>query len=82
MTRENFPTDGSLAVRRPEVAVVLDAESGLECPVAEVIGSDIDRLIQLRMEVKTSIQEGRAKYLCAECFVPVEFRRNLTHLAQ
>ena len=62
--------------------MVLDAESGLECPVAEVIGSDIDRLIQLRMEVKTSIQEGRAKYLCAECFVPVEFRRNLTHLAQ
>lgn len=71
MTREDLPIDGSLAVRRPEVAAVLDAESGLEYPVAQVIGSDIDRLIQLRMAVKTSIQQDRAKYLCSECFVPV-----------
>ena len=35
------------------------------------MGSDFDRLMQLRMVVKTSILEDRAKYLCAECFIPV-----------
>lgn len=61
----------SLAVARPEVAVVLDAQTGQEHSATEVIGSDFDRLMQLRMEVKTSILEDKAKYLCAECFVPV-----------
>lgn len=71
MRRDDLPTAESLSVPRPEVALVLDAGTGLEHRTAAVIGSDFDRLMQLRMEVKTSIQEDRAKYLCAECFVPV-----------
>ncbi len=66
-----MPAGEALAVAHPEVAIVLDAETGLEQSTVNVIGSDFDRLMRLRMEVKTRILEDRAKYLCAECFVPV-----------
>jgi hypothetical protein len=36
--------------------VVLDAQAGHEHSVAEVIGADFDRLMQLRLEVKARIQ--------------------------
>lgn len=62
---ENF------SVERPEVGVVLESETGQELPVARVIGTDFAQLMQLRLEVKTSNQEDRAKYLCPECFVPL-----------
>lgn len=68
---DGLTAGGNLAVEQPEIRVVLDTVSGFECPVGEVIGHDRDRLMQLRLEVKTSNQEDRAKYLCAECFVPV-----------
>lgn len=71
MRRDELLQLESLAVARPEVALVLDAATGHEHSAADVIGSDFDRLMQLRMEVKTCILEDKAKYLCAECFVPV-----------
>lgn len=67
----NLQEDANLSVKRPEVAVVLDSETGEELAVGTVIGSDFERLMQLRLEVKTRIQEDQAKYLCAQCFVPV-----------
>lgn len=61
----------TFSVRRPEVGMVLDSSTGEELRVQDVIGSDYDRLIQLRMEVRTSIQLGEPHYLCAECFTSV-----------
>ena len=51
--------------------MVLESATGRELPVAHVIGSDFAQLMQLRLEVKISNQEDRAKYLCPECFVPL-----------
>lgn len=68
------------SVRRPEVGVVLESSTGKELRVQEVIGSDYPRLMQLRMEVKTSVQLGEPLYLCAECFSPVYLcRRQVTN---
>lgn len=68
------------SVRRPEVGVVLVSSTGEELRVQDVIGSDYGRLLQLRMEVKTSIQLGEPLYLCAECFSPVYLcRRQVTN---
>lgn len=61
----------SLAVARPEVSTILESASGLEYSVQNVIGSDYNLLLQLRLSVKTSILEGEPQYLCAECFTPV-----------
>jgi hypothetical protein len=63
--------DASFSVKRPEVARVLESASGEEAAVGRVIGDDYERLIQLRMAVKTGIKEGEPLYLCAECFTPV-----------
>jgi hypothetical protein len=41
-------------VKRPEVARVLESASGEEVAVGHVIGNDYERLIQLRIAVKTS----------------------------
>lgn len=65
------PANENLSVVRPEIAKVLVSASGIEQPVAEVLGRDYERLMQLRTEVKASIQDGRPAYLCAECFTPV-----------
>jgi hypothetical protein len=59
------------SVERPEVARVLESATGDELAVGQVIGSDYERLIQLRLAVKTRIKEGEPLYLCAECFTPV-----------
>ncbi len=64
-------TQSTYWVKRPEIAVVLDSFSGNVLPVQEVIGTDFGRLMQLRLEVQTSIHSGEPKYLCAECFQPV-----------
>ncbi|MGQ3085349.1 MAG: DUF6035 family protein [Hydrogenophaga sp.] len=61
----------TLSVQRPEVSVVIDSTTGEELRVQEVIGSDYEQLLQLRMEVATSIKLSLPLYLCAECFTPV-----------
>lgn len=61
----------NLSVVHPEIASVLDSLKGLEQPVSEVLGHDYERLMQLRLEVKSSIHEGTPRYLCAECFTSV-----------
>jgi hypothetical protein len=71
----------SLAVRRPAVAKVLESASGVERDAQDVIGSDTDRLMQMRLSVRTSVLEGEPQYLCAECFTPVYLccRRSTRH---
>lgn len=69
-TGESDGPNGSFSVRRPEIAVVLDSDTGEELPVHLVIGNDFGGVMQLRLEVKTRIKD-RPLYLCAECFVPV-----------
>jgi hypothetical protein len=61
----------SLAARQLTVAKVLESVSGLELDAQDVIGSDTDRLMQMRLSVRTSVLEGEPLYLCAECFTPV-----------
>jgi competence CoiA-like predicted nuclease len=61
----------SLSVVCPEIASVLDSATGIERPVSEVLGNDYERLMQLRLEVKSAIHEGMPRYLCSECFTPV-----------
>jgi len=61
----------SLAARQLAVAKVLESVSGLELDAQDVIGSDTDRLMQMRLSVRTSVLEGEPLYLCAECFTPV-----------
>lgn len=61
----------SLSVVRPEIESVLDSATGIEQPVSQVLGHDYERLMQLRLEVKSAIHEGMPRYLCSECFIPV-----------
>jgi Family of unknown function (DUF6035) len=61
----------SLTVIRPSIDTVLESSSGIELPVVRVLGSDYERLMRLRMAVKTALSEGQPMYLCAECFTPV-----------
>ncbi|WP_313569971.1 DUF6035 family protein [Comamonas terrigena] len=69
--RAGFDVGPSLAVDDPKVAFVLDTATGQELRAQDLIGSDMARAIELRFEIKKSIQEDRAKYLCSECFAPV-----------
>jgi len=71
MQRDELLPGESFAVVDPEIPVVLEAATGKEFPSPTVIGDDYARVMQLRMEVATSNQEDRARYLCPECFVPL-----------
>lgn len=78
MQESQFPSP-SLTVRRPQVQVVLESTTGLERHVEDVIGTEFDKLMELRLAVKTSIKQGEPRYLCAECFTPVYLcRRRVT----
>lgn len=66
-----IPPSQSLAVIHPAIDTVLEFSSGMELLVMQVLGSDYERLMRLRMEVRTAILEGQPMYLCAECFTPV-----------
>lgn len=70
MQQDDFMLE-TYAVTDPEIPVVLEAATGTEFPVAEVIGDDFARVMRLRMDVATSNQNDRAMYLCPECFVPL-----------
>jgi hypothetical protein len=61
----------SLAVLKPEILSVMDKKSGKHYPIAEIVGSDYDRVVQLRMDIITANKTGRALYICSECHVPV-----------
>lgn len=61
----------NFGVSNPAIRRVLDAESGGEVDVDELLGTDEASVMELRFDVKKAILDDRAKYLCPECFVPV-----------
>lgn len=60
-----------LWVEKPEVKEVLDADTGRHLGVADVMGTDYVRLVQLRMEVRARIHKGDPLYRCSLCGVAV-----------
>lgn len=62
---------GILAVEHPEVAEVMEIASGDHLDHREVIGSDYEKAIQLRMALRTDIKRGTPRYACTLCGVPI-----------
>lgn len=60
-----------LWVEKPEVKEVLDMESGRHVTVAAVMGTDYERLMQLRMDVRTRVRKEDPLYRCSLCGVAV-----------
>lgn len=60
-----------LWVEKPEVKEVQETETGRHLPVAAVIGSDYERLIQLRMNVRSQVRNEDPLYRCSLCNVAV-----------
>lgn len=58
-------------VEDPEIEEVQDMDSGLLLPVQDVIGSDWDRLVRLRMELAEKGGEHEDKFTCPVCGVGV-----------
>lgn len=61
----------SLAVLRPEIKEVMSVETGNHLKVETVIGSNYAELIQLRMAIRTAIQNDNEMYRCSICGVSV-----------
>lgn len=68
----------SLALDNPEVKEVLDTNSGEHLHVAQVMGSEYESLIQLRMSVRTAMQKGDPLFRCSLCGVAVYICRAKT----
>ena len=62
---------GAFAVENPEVAEVMEIASGDHLDHGEVIGTDYEKAIQLRMALRTDIKRGTPHYACSLCGVPV-----------
>lgn len=60
-----------LWVEKPEVKEVLDTESGRHVTVAAVMGTDYERLMQLRMDVRSRVRKEDPLYRCSLCGVAV-----------
>jgi len=60
-----------LWVEKPEVKEVLETETGRHLPVAVVLGTDYERLVQLRMNVRSQMRKDDPLYRCALCNVAV-----------
>lgn len=60
-----------LTVRNPEIEEVLDLETGECVPAEQLIGSEWDKAIQLRMKLRTGIKQQTPQYVCPICGVPV-----------
>lgn len=60
-----------LWVEKPEVKEVLETETARHLPVAEVMGTDYERLIQLRMNVRSQVRKEDPLYRCSMCNVAV-----------
>ena len=61
----------ALWVEKPEVKEVLETETGRHLSVAEVMGTDYERLIQLRMSVRSQMRKEDPLYRCSLCNVAV-----------
>ena len=62
---------GAFAVESPEVTEVMDIALGTHLPHDLAIGTDYEKAIQLRMDLRTEIKRGTPRYACAFCGVPV-----------
>lgn len=58
-------------VSDPEIPEVIDLEHGSHHTLAEVVGSDYAKAVQLRMDIKAAQLAGQPLYACAECGVPI-----------
>lgn len=66
------PANGEpLWLENPEVKEVLETDTGRHLPVAAVMGTDYERLVQLRMNARTSMRKADPLYRCSLCGVPV-----------
>lgn len=64
-----------LALDKPEVKEVMDTETGWHLPVSVVMGTDYEKLMQLRMAVRTQMRKGDPLYRCSLCGVAVHICR-------
>ncbi|BBB66562.1 hypothetical protein UNDYM_2309 [Undibacterium sp. YM2] len=60
-----------LAVEDPAIPEVLDLSSGLHVSAHQVIGTDYEKLIQLRMKIKEGLKIGIPLYACSVCGIAV-----------
>ncbi len=60
-----------LWLEKPEVREVLDTDSGRHLHVSEVLGTDYERLVQLRLLVRSQMRKDDPLYRCSLCNVPV-----------
>jgi len=60
-----------LWVEKPEVKEVQETESGQHLPVAKVMGTDYERLVQLRFDVRSQVRKEDPLYRCSLCNVAV-----------
>lgn len=61
----------SFAVESPEIEEVLDCTTGENLAAATVIGEDYYKALQLRMRIRTDLEDGHALYRCSLCRTPV-----------
>nr|WP_229256096.1 DUF6035 family protein [Duganella fentianensis] len=55
----------------PEIPEVLDLEHGTYHSLAEIVGTDYAKAVQLRMDIKAAQLVDKPLFACAECGVPV-----------
>lgn len=65
------PQTGHLWVENPEVAEVLDLQTGQHQPHSDVIGTDYAAAIRLRSDLQTGIRRGAPRLACSMCGAPV-----------
>lgn len=65
------PESMKLSVEDPQIAEVLDLESGEYFPAEDIIGVEPDKVSQLRLTLRTLLEENTPKYACSMCGVPV-----------
>lgn len=75
--RQPRPQDGTpLIVEKPQIDKVFDLETGDVVHSHDLIGCDYAKLIQLRMQVRTRMQQDAPMYLCPHCGVAVHICRS------
>ena len=60
-----------LWLERAQVKEIMDTETGRHLAASSVMGTDYERLMQLRMDVRTRMLKSDPLYRCSICGVPV-----------
>lgn len=61
----------TLAVLDPKIPEVLDLETGIHLSLADVVGSDRDKISHRRLAMMTGLKTNRPLYACSMCGVAV-----------